>query len=158
MSNYKELADVVEGRIKGLIPFTQLAKDEHAKIREAAAILRRLDAAQVGVDGVMNLAAVLGSYPFETSGKIITRAKLLAAVEALALGGWQPIETAPEQGELLLAHIQAGKIYWVEAGKRGQGVLKKLFFTLTAGSMPTPTHWMPLPEPPNGALSPSHHL
>lgn len=142
---YKALAD----RLGTLI------NDEafYDAVDEAAAILRRLEAVQGGVDGVMQLATELDDYGVETPNKAKIRNALRTTVEALALGGWQPIETVPEHGELLLAHIQAGKIYWVEAGKRGQGVLKKLFFTLTGGSMPTPTHWMPLPPAPKESQS-----
>ncbi len=69
---------------------------------------------------------------------------------------WQPIETAPKDGQYVLlygpnlsrrphgqvvaAYFEYQIEYWhVEDGKFGPYPLRG----------PAPTHWMPLPEPPN---------
>lgn len=90
MTNYKELiAELDNFAANCCIP-----DDEETPPRKAAAILRRLDAAQGSVDGVMQLASDLDDYGAETPNKAKIRDALRTAVEALALGGWQPIETA----------------------------------------------------------------
>ena len=56
---------------------------------------------------------------------------------------WQPIETAPRDGtELLLYQQEAGiQVSWWGHDPDNQD-------TGWVGSVPEPTHWMPLPEPP----------
>jgi hypothetical protein len=68
--------------------------------------------------------------------------------------GWQPIETAPKDGKAIIAwpvysepHSVA-TVRW-ETMKRIPGR-----WSVAGGSWPaprTPTHWMPLPEPPTSA-------
>jgi len=54
--------------------------------------------------------------------------------------GWQPIETAPKDHELLLGdHVNGAYIGFYYNGKWRDIQLE---FTLH------PTHWMPLPDPP----------
>lgn len=60
---------------------------------------------------------------------------------------WQPIETAPKDGKWLLGFYR-GKciIYrWSQRqfDKCGNG------WDFTANGLHSPTHWMPLPAPPN---------
>lgn len=60
---------------------------------------------------------------------------------------WQPIETAPKDGTpILIAQENVGAIRWAvwSEGFFRDGIIE-------AGgrmSLPRPTHWMPLPEPP----------
>jgi len=70
------------------------------------------------------------------------RADLEAELESLRNDAWQPIETAPKDGEVLLvAHIFNDQIYWVEAAKHRYGA----WFRPTGYAVHEPTHWMPLP-------------
>jgi hypothetical protein len=75
---------------------------------------------------------------------------------------WQPIETAPKDGrEVLLFGIWAGEIHGLNADPTiavgaWQGGKSDYqgddFWALTGGDVYAcwmrPTHWMPLPEPP----------
>lgn len=54
---------------------------------------------------------------------------------------WQPIETAPKEGALVLLWIEGG----VEIGFWNGKTWDDGNFYDDIG---TPTHWMPLPEPP----------
>jgi hypothetical protein len=57
---------------------------------------------------------------------------------------WQPIETAPnDMGEILL-YCLPDKQYGI-----GEAYGSASMFETWDGSMFTPTHWMPLPEPPS---------
>ena len=63
--------------------------------------------------------------------------------ELLAPYQWQPIETAPKDGEVILvSHIFNDQIYWVEAAKQKHGA----WFRPTGHAVHQPTHWMPLPS------------
>ena len=66
---------------------------------------------------------------------------------------WQPIETAPRDGKPILGWCKweeaAAVVYW-HAAYRGS---ERWWNLLVCGSHAedgewTPTHWMPLPEPP----------
>lgn len=55
---------------------------------------------------------------------------------------WQPIQTAPKDGTEVLLYYPA-----LRATRMGPGAMLKVG---TVRGLPsrTPTHWMPLPEPP----------
>jgi hypothetical protein len=62
---------------------------------------------------------------------------------------WQPIETAPRDGTLILVAWQNPNktwdmncMFWFEEDGKGE------WFDYTADYICTPTHWMPLPKPP----------
>ena len=62
---------------------------------------------------------------------------------------WQPIETAPKNGELILLSPAFDRPYAIGrwAWEYGDG----LWFMDSVGTLCgiwKPTHWMPLPEPP----------
>jgi hypothetical protein len=63
--------------------------------------------------------------------------------------GWQPIESAPKQGKMILcwdgSHINKG----YHSGLRGWKVAHNSNYK---GGF-NPTHWMPLPEPPDKQLA-----
>lgn len=70
------------------------------------------------------------------------RRAVSAAVTALA--EWQPIETAPVEGDFLVGDSRLGRI-------------NRAFFVdgdlMMIGGQWTPTHWMPLPLPPVGGTA-----
>lgn len=56
---------------------------------------------------------------------------------------WQPIETAPKDGKVILvSHIFNDQIYWVEAAKQKHGA----WFRPTGHAVHQPTHCMSLPS------------
>ena len=70
---------------------------------------------------------------------------------------WQPIETAPKGGELVLL----SDVGWPHATRRGGAPVKvggwwderwNIF-----GASWKPTHWMPLPEPPLAQITEHLH-
>jgi hypothetical protein len=68
---------------------------------------------------------------------------LLASLSSDPAQGWQDIETAPKDGtEVLLLFPSDTKRtgYWAKSIQR--------WSVDAVVSMPLPTHWMPLPEPP----------
>jgi hypothetical protein len=58
---------------------------------------------------------------------------------------WQPIETAPKKGEVIL--------YWPKVIKPRGSVLYEMIQIGHPHGTPNrpPTHWMPLPDPPKTA-------
>jgi hypothetical protein len=61
-----------------------------------------------------------------------------------ACGEWQPIDTAPRNGELFLASFGTGGVLLVRWDRGWE--LKELFLT-------PPTHWTPLPKPPTEEIT-----
>lgn len=61
---------------------------------------------------------------------------------------WQPIESAPKDQHVIVFNAVAGvhEALWVE----GHGWLITQWAGQTGRWWPSPTHWMPLPEPPEG--------
>jgi len=62
-------------------------------------------------------------------------------------GNWMPIETAPKDGTRFLAYCAKGgwqAVLWNDGGSSWQG---RPYWSSDRDEM-TPTHWMPLPEPP----------
>ena len=63
---------------------------------------------------------------------------------------WQPIETAPKDGTRFLGRTRGGK--WISttyyAGPSKQHPDPNLDWCMGVGGWPQPTHWMPLPTPP----------
>ena len=56
---------------------------------------------------------------------------------------WQPIATAPKDGTAILGYFPSGLMkvaQWIDHQNRWAG--------FGFGFVGTPTHWMPLPEPP----------
>lgn len=55
------------------------------------------------------------------------------------MSGWQPIETAPKDGGIILVWDDGVALaWWHEQG----------YWTEDEGMISRPTHWMPLPKPP----------
>lgn len=58
------------------------------------------------------------------------------------MSDWQPIETAPKDGTLVIgALIRNGKIWRIHDMKHN-GLA---FYTVNGGSLPQMTHWFPVP-------------
>ena len=61
--------------------------------------------------------------------------------------GWRPIETAPRNGWILVSgyiYNDPAKGRWMEVAEwNGEG------FSTEQCPLHPPTHWMPLPEPPD---------
>jgi hypothetical protein len=55
---------------------------------------------------------------------------------------WKPIESAPDDTMVLIAHFANDRFYWAQAGRRGHDVSRLLWFTPTGRLLPMPTHWM----------------
>lgn len=64
--------------------------------------------------------------------------------------GWQPIETAPKDGSFILLLTPYGIIqgHWND-DCWNQNVCDSTYEMACAVISADPTHWMPLPEPPN---------
>lgn len=65
-------------------------------------------------------------------------------------GGWQPIEGAPKDKEILVYTRPWGPIVATLSEEFGQW-LSRMQVPVTIGEEnELPTHWQPLPEPPDG--------
>jgi hypothetical protein len=73
--------------------------------------------------------------------------------------GWMPIATAPKDGSRVMVYACEFKRHWYGIGYYfkgvpgdGEGWIAHSFYTApfndSSGSITSPTHWMPLPEPP----------
>lgn len=73
---------------------------------------------------------------------------LLSELDAVkAREGWQPIEDAPDGITVLVANISSnGQVNWVRDGIRGKGVMRLTWYTLNGNHIPTPTHFIDLPN------------
>lgn len=75
--------------------------------------------------------------------------RIWAEWDRLCGGGWQPIETAPKDGTVFIA-FEAGDAYrcnWLEQHD-GEGHFSAGWWDHVNDSFENPTHWMPLPTPP----------
>lgn len=61
---------------------------------------------------------------------------------------WQPIETAPKDGSLILIYAKRGQAigFWDDCWKIDLEFVE--WEGAAWGTIYNPTHWMPLPEPP----------
>jgi hypothetical protein len=63
-------------------------------------------------------------------------------------GQWQPIETAPRDGRLILCLRRDGKM--VTGWRFNPSSRTDVIFSLPGKWEVHASHWMPLPEPPEG--------
>jgi hypothetical protein len=74
----------------------------------------------------------------------------MATTEQDSEMNWQPIETAPREDDLcILAWCPDAHGYIVVAWQSDDLVKGGGWFGLEDYTLVHPTHWMPLPEPPN---------
>jgi hypothetical protein len=77
------------------------------------------------------------------------------------MNNWNPIETAPKDGTVILGYFPGFKksvreTHWIESETREYGKITRSYAEWYTGAMtgfssapePQPTHWMPIPEPP----------
>ena len=63
--------------------------------------------------------------------------------------GWQPVETAPKDGTVVLVWTRTGPHLAAYLRLRPEGWMEKDgSYLLTEDTTGLPTHWMPLPVPP----------
>ena len=91
-------------------------------------------------DRIEELEIDIEEYETATSKAQFDAVKAEAQLEK---SQWQPIETAPKDGSLFLGVMDDGWQF-VALWDRGN----KRFITDDARNFAYPTHWMPLPEPP----------
>jgi len=85
-------AAVIAMRDEGLEKIMAMSEDQ-AKVREAVEILRRLDAAQGAVDGVMTRVIAFEACSYDPEAGAIALQQVRASVEDLAIGQqWRPIK------------------------------------------------------------------
>ena len=62
---------------------------------------------------------------------------------------WQPIETAPKDGsEVWAFNDEQGRMKWISGDGYALWVWADALLCDVDPSPESPTHWMPLPEPP----------
>lgn len=61
---------------------------------------------------------------------------------------WQPIETAPKDGTVIIGALIKGRKIWRVHDMCHNGLA---FYDLAGGSLPKMTHWMPMPLAPDGS-------
>lgn len=70
--------------------------------------------------------------------------------------GWQPIETAPRDGTGIIYFQRVDeKLWWIGTATYADGHFRATdFFSKDDDPLIAPTHWMPLPEPPESEVKP----
>jgi hypothetical protein len=87
----------------------------------------------------------LMSYPSKLNK---TATLLYQAADMLEAEGWQPIETAPKDGTRVVFYESGKKVKMGEHIRPEDGWCV-VGWKCTNGNFHRPTHWMPLPTPPN---------
>jgi hypothetical protein len=66
------------------------------------------------------------------------------------MSGWKPIETAPKDGTIILISPRPGLAKYLGTVRIGKWAERngRWSFGEVAGRNVDPTHWQPLPEPP----------
>jgi len=63
---------------------------------------------------------------------------------------WQPIETAPRDGTIILVYPDINVSYWgyTKDDDCPHGWIGRYCYTVDNYDTINPTHWMPIPDPP----------
>ena len=61
---------------------------------------------------------------------------------------WQPIETAPKDGTRILTASRHNSGWWLIVAEWGGKSPPRWIDSFIGRTAQSPTHWMPLPEPP----------
>jgi hypothetical protein len=77
----------------------------------------------------------------------------------MGLQGWRPIDTAPEDSDVLVFSPAWGALIARLNAEHDEWSSRMQCPASLAGEREQPTHWMPLPPPPEGAteIEPSRH-
>lgn len=104
------------------------------------------------------MSAVTDAMVDVANAAIAERRGMRAAIEAALAVSWQPIETAPKNGDEIILGCSRGKERWSESGFWHDGSenywkSSGWYSEMDRGNLLTatrsnPTHWMPFPEPP----------
>ena len=121
-------------------------RDEWRKKAEGFEALQ--SAVRSGIDeaGDRNLSRVFLRGALVVSEKE-RDAAIARAEKAEAALQWQPIETAPKDGRMVLIRTESGD-EWTGTFAAYWSASRQAFFYSQDRSVPNATHWMPLPPPP----------
>lgn len=73
----------------------------------------------------------------------------MSANDKSVFGEWQPIETAPKNGsEVWVYNGEQERMRWIEGDEYALWVYADELLNDVDPSPEQPTHWMPLPSPP----------
>ena len=70
--------------------------------------------------------------------------------------GWQPIDTAPNDEPILIYTPTWGALIAVRSGEFGEWLSRMQVPVSISDETEAPTHWQPLPAPPEGAAAEDH--
>ena len=91
------------------------------------------------------------NWPHDVEEVELVRISMRDALEAVAPmlvpDGWQPIETAPVGTSIFVYHPMKGRYMAYQDAIDDYGNTVWVTWSGVRGDMP-PTHWMPLPKPP----------
>lgn len=68
---------------------------------------------------------------------------------------WQPIDTAPQDQEILIFTKQWGPIIAQHSSEVGEWLSRMQVPVALKGDEELPTHWQPLPAAPDGSAEPA---
>lgn len=119
--------------------------DELQQLRNTVALLRSKPEVEALAKGLQDFA--YGRVKSLTEIDAIERAERAeAALQSRASHDWQPIETAPKDGSVILLCKDGS---YIQSGSWNRGGAFHMPHWSTQANLFDPTHWMPLPSPPS---------
>ena len=132
-------------------PIEKAARD----IVENGFLLQLLDNARVAVDDGLRLEYLLSARR-EISEAIreaveAENGSIFSQIAPSTCDKWHPIETAPKDGTKILAYpvLDYGELETIGTVWFGEKFVDEVWINAIDCCTEYPTHWMPLPEPPN---------